>query len=225
MINTSPNALNRAGAETSQRLLVHLKRVGAASTGELAQALEITPEAARLQIHKLAAMELLEGVSQPQDGPGRPRQAWQLTERGHARFPDAHAHLTTQLIGSIHALFGDTGLEQLIARREAEMQRHYEAALDDAPSLQVRLERLTALRAAEGYMARLERDGDAWLLIEDHCPICAAATACQGFCRSELHLFRQLLAPFAQVSREEHLLSGSRRCLYKITPLPASTLD
>ncbi len=30
-------------------------------------------------------------------------------------------------------------------------------------------------------MARLEADGDDWLLIEDHRSICVAAEACQGF--------------------------------------------
>jgi predicted ArsR family transcriptional regulator len=53
--------------------------------------------------------------------------------------------------------------------------------------------------------------------VENHCPICAAARACQGFCRSELALFEMLLAP-ARVVRVEHLLEGARRCAYRITP-------
>ena len=35
----------------------------------------------------------------------------------------------------------------------------------------------------------------AFLLAENHCPICAAATACQGFCTTELDLFRAFWAP------------------------------
>ena len=47
----------------------------------------------------------------------------------------------------------------------------------------------------KGYMARLEKGDDgSLLLVEDHCPICAAAIACQGLCRSELDIFR---APFS----------------------------
>jgi hypothetical protein len=49
-----------------------------------------------------------------------------------------------------------------------------------------------------------------YIIAENICPICAAATACQGFCRSELALFERLLAP-AQVERSEHLLAGCRR--------------
>ena len=54
-----------------------------------------------------------------------------------------------------------------------------------------------------------------WILAENHCPICAAARTCQGFCRSELALFRSLLAP-ANVTRVEYLLDGARRCAYRI---------
>jgi predicted ArsR family transcriptional regulator len=56
------------------------------------------------------------------------------------------------------------------------------------------------------------------LLIENHCPICAAARACQNFCRAELEVFRQALGEGAEVTREEHLLLGARRCAYRITP-------
>ena len=57
----------------------------------------------------------------------------------------------------------------------------------------------------------------AYLLIENHCPICAAAAACQGFCRSELALFQTMLAP-AQVKRVEYILADARRCAYLVTP-------
>ena len=66
-------------------------------------------------------------------------------------------------------------------------------------------------------MARLRKeDGGGWLLVEDHCPICSAASACQGFCRSELELFRKLLGNGTEVERVEHLLDGGRRCVYRI---------
>ena len=44
----------------------------------------------------------------------------------------------------------------------------------------------------------------------------AAATACQGFCRAELDVFRSVLGPDATVTRDEHIVSGGRRCSYAI---------
>ena len=57
----------------------------------------------------------------------------------------------------------------------------------------------------------------ALLLVENHCPICVAAKACQGFCRSELALFRETLGDKVSVERHEHIVSGARRCVYKIS--------
>lgn len=104
-------------------------------------------------------------------------------------------------------MFGEEGLDRLIARREAETRAAYTEACD-GKSLEERLHQLAQVRSNEGYMARVERDGADWLLVEDHCPICAAAQACQGFCRSELQLFQEIAGQDTQVAREQHLLAG-----------------
>ena len=110
------------------------------------------------------------------------------------------------------------GLDRLVARRETATAEGYARALSDDAGLEARLARLAALREAEGYMAEWRREADgSYLLTENHCPICAAAAACQGFCRSELELFQSLLAP-ARVDRTEHILADARRCAYRVTP-------
>ena len=106
-------------------------------------------------------------------------------------------------------------LPALFAQREADARAIY-LQVCQGPSLQKRLEQLAAVRTEEGYMARVERDGKGWLLIEDHCPICVAARTCQGFCRSELQLFQEVVGADATVSREQHLLAGATRCVYRI---------
>ena len=53
-------------------------------------------------------------------------------------------------------------------------------------------------------------------MIENQCPICAAATACQGLCRAELELFREVLGAETTVTRVDHILAGARRCAYQI---------
>src|SRR5438094_184163 len=66
----------------------------------------------------------------------------------------------------------------------------------------------------------VRRDGDAFLFIENHCPICAAANVCQGFCSTELDLFKSVLGPDVAVERSEHIVSGDRRCVYRVTARP-----
>ncbi|MHC2298710.1 putative ArsR family transcriptional regulator [Rhizobium mongolense] len=96
------------------------------------------------------------------------------------------------------------------------MKRYREEV--SASDLASRVRQLTAIRTREGYMADswMEEDGS-FLLVENHCPICAAARACAGFCRSELETFRNVLG--ANVERSEHILLGARRCAYRISPL------
>jgi predicted ArsR family transcriptional regulator len=77
---------------------------------------------------------------------------------------------------------------------------------------------LAERRTLEGYLAEAVADGDGWLLVEHHCPICVAATSCQGLCRSELEVFQRALGDDVHVRREQHLLSGDTRCAYRISP-------
>ncbi len=203
---------------TAERILFFLKTKGPASTATLAQQLDITPEAARQQIQKLAASTLIEGRMEAANGVGRPSKNWALTETGNDRFPDTHAQLTLQLITSIRLLFGEQGMDKLISQREQETRAVYQQACTGG-SWQQRLQQLAAVRSSEGYMARAETDGDDGLLIEDHCPICAAARTCQGFCRSELNLFQEVIGDEAHVTREQHLLAGAGRCVYRIAPI------
>jgi predicted ArsR family transcriptional regulator len=219
MIYTSNNLDNQAATSAAERMLFQVKTRGPVSTAQLAQALDMTPEAARQQVHKLLAAGLVAGQQDVAAVVGRPRQNWVLTEAGHRRFPDTHAQLSVQLIGSIRQLFGEAGLDRLIAQREDEARTQYRR-ICTGRTLVKRLEQLAAARSDEGYMARVEpaADGD-WLLLEDHCPICAAARSCQGFCRSELQLFQEIVGPGAVVTREQHLLAGGSRCVYRIAPV------
>jgi predicted ArsR family transcriptional regulator len=106
--------------------------------------------------------------------------------------------MTVELIDAIRGEFGEAGLARMVARREEGMAERYEEALRGTDVLEERVTLLVRLRAAEGYMAEsFCRDDGTYVISENHCPICAAAAACQGFCRSELALFARLLAPGA----------------------------
>jgi predicted ArsR family transcriptional regulator len=205
----------------ADRILHALKTRGPLSTGELATVLRVSSEAARQQMARLEAEGLVVGEREGGGGTvGRPPQRWSLTEKAQDRFPDSHPELTVQLIRSIERSLGPAALDRVIGAREEEQRLAYRKALTGARSLRQRVERLAAARSAEGYMAAVSEEpgGRGLLLVENHCPICAAARACQGFCRSELEVFRDVLGPGVEVERVEHILAGARRCAYRITP-------
>ena len=200
---------------TADRLLYALKARGPQTASALAKRLKITPVAVRQLLARLTSDSLVQHEDR-REGVGRPKRHWRLTAAGHARFPDNHAGLTAELLDSVGAVFGEKGLEQLISHREAATLAAYRAALGSAKGLAARVARLAKIRSAEGYMAQAVPAGDAILLVENHCPICVAASKCQAFCRSELAIFREVLGPGVTVERLEHLIEGARRCVYRI---------
>ena len=203
---------------TPDRLLYQLKSRGPQPAATLAGACAITPMGAHKQLQSLQEQGLVSAHDEA-DGPGRPKRTWTLTAAGHARFPDRHGELAVQLIRQAAAVLGPDAVDRLIAAREEEQQSGYDAALSGLATVGARVRRLAELRSGEGYMARAEKHGKAWLLVEDHCPICAAATSCQGLCRSELQIFARCLGDGVRVERVEHVLAGGRRCAYRVSPV------
>ncbi|WP_343608374.1 metalloregulator ArsR/SmtB family transcription factor [Chryseobacterium oranimense] len=199
----------------ADRILMFLKMRGEATSLLIAQELSITKEGARKHLLNLAEAGLIRSVTKS-EGVGRPSTYYALTEKGLSQFPDSHADVTVQILRSVKNLLGENALDLLINDREKNTYERYEKALAKTESLEQRLEVLVQIRTEEGYMAEWAKEGNDYFLIENHCPICAAAAECQGFCRAELSNFRNLIGKDYQVERVSHILSGCQRCVYKI---------
>ncbi|HEY5072354.1 MAG TPA: hypothetical protein VII63_10010 [Caulobacteraceae bacterium] len=211
-------------AAAPDRLLGLIKRRGPQTAAQLAQALAITPEAARQQLDRLDRDGMvLAAVTAGKVG--RPSRQWGLTPQAQARFPDAHAELAVRLIEAVRSELGPAALDRIVSARERESRLAYTAEIEGAATLPERIARLAAIRTREGYMAEWRADGEDYLLIENHCPICAAAAACQGFCRAELEVFQEVLGPHVAVERTDHILAGARRCAYRISPAARQSED
>ncbi|WP_300395584.1 metalloregulator ArsR/SmtB family transcription factor [Henriciella sp.] len=200
---------------TRNTVLDLLKREGPQSASGLAEHLGVTPMAVRLHLYELAEEGLVEETAKPK-GRGRPTKIWSLTSSASRIFPDAHQGLALEMIGSIREMFGEEGLARVIDRHSETQLALYEKEMAGLESVSARVKKLAAMRTREGYMAAAAEDGDDWLLIENHCPICSAATTCQRLCANELDVFRSALGGGCEVTREAHLLSGARRCVYRI---------
>src|ERR1700726_558276 len=210
------------GSDNSNRVLYTLKSRGPLGASILAHALGITEVGVRQHLAKLHGKGLVAFDDQAGEV-GRPKRMWRLTAKGHARFPDTHGDLTVSLIEGIRSVFGAAGLDRLIAARQEAGGGTYRQALEPYLDLGDRVGVLARLRTVEGYMAEFEMQGDgSFLLIENHFPICAAAKTCQGFFRSELELFQVAFGAEMSVTRQEHLLSEGRRCVYHIARLSCS---
>jgi len=199
----------------SNRFLLLLKTKGAMPTAAVAAELGMTAEGARLQLLKLAEEGIVAAATESK-GVGRPTQVWTLTQKGYTYFPDTHARLTVQLIDTIKEKLGPDVLHTVIDAHEKTTNEKYTAALKGIHALPEKIARLTEIKRSEGYLAEWTKDEDGYSLIENHCPIHDAAATCNGFCKAELNTLQKVLGKNVSVSRTSHILSGERRCVYKI---------
>jgi predicted ArsR family transcriptional regulator len=210
----------QTGERKTRRAIVKLlKTDGPLGSAQLAERLGLTAMAVRLHLYALQS----EGLVTAEDRPvpvGRPAKFWRLTREADRHFPEAYAELSVALIDAMQETFGEEGLNRVLASRCERQRADYAKRIRPSDSLEKRLRELARLRTEEGYMAEVKREevGGGLLLVENHCPICAAANACQGFCSTELELFRSALGPGVQVERVEHIVSGDRRCAYRVKP-------
>jgi predicted ArsR family transcriptional regulator len=201
---------------SDDRILFHLKARGPQTAFDVGARFGMTPTGARQHLCRLESDGLVEGEFRRQRR-GRPKKYWQLTGPGHGRFPDRHADLTLELLNATRSIFGEKGLARLVRRRENDSLALYHKELSQRRSLAGKLAALADIRSREGYMASCSKQADGtFLLVEDHCPICAAAATCQALCRSELAIFRKVLGGGVVVERVDHVLAGARRCAYRV---------
>jgi len=209
----------QTGERKTRRAIVKLlKTDGPLGSAQLAERLGLTAMAVRLHLYVLQSENLVTAEERPVPV-GRPAKFWQLTREADHLFPEAYAELSVALIDAMQDAFGAEGLDRVLVSRCARQQANYARRIRPTDPLEKKLRELARVRTEEGYMAEVGPEGGgSYLLVENHCPICAAANACQGFCATELDLFRSILGPAVEVERVEHIVSGDRRCAYRVTP-------
>jgi len=205
---------------TKKAILQRLKERGEQTAPTLAKHLGVTSMAVRLHLYDLAADELL-GFKEKKQARGRPAKFWHLTEKAQDIFPDAHQTLAVDLLTSVKKALGQKGLDAVVNAHSQSQLDNYRQQLTGAKTLETRLKKLVEIRTEEGYMASVRQDAQGWLFAENHCPICAAAKTCTKLCANELWVFGEILGSDVSIERQEHILNGARRCLYRIMEKPA----
>lgn len=198
------------------QILHLLKSAGPQESNDLAKELGISAMAVRQHLYGFQDRGWVEFEEQPKPM-GRPAKVWKLTETAEQFFPDRHNDLLLNFITGIEETLGKDKLSLVLDHRAKQQVNDYRKQLGSASQLKEKVKRLAQLRSEEGYMAEFkEAETGELLLIENHCPICRAAQSCTGLCDSELKVFQKALGQGSIVERTEYLLSGERRCVYRI---------
>ena len=206
-----------SATKTRSGILDYLKKHGPTDSQTLAEQFGISPMAVRQHLYDQEEQKLVTFIEESRSR-GRPAKLWKLTPKADRFFPNAHADLTVGIIQSVESVFGSEAMGKLLQQRVQQQVQQYRAEINESDSLEKKVKKLAAIRDREGYMAEWKKRGTGnFELIENHCPICTAATHCMGFCDSELKLFRLVFGKTVTIERVEHIVRGARRCVYTIS--------
>ena len=211
-----PLEASAATSPTRRALLEALKRDGPLDVRSLAARLQRSTMAVRLHLKDLEEKGFVEGAAAKQ-ARGRPPRRFSLTPAAERFFADGHAALALELLSAGLEAPGKLGLPDLLETLTRRKVEAYQRFMPRRGSTRLRLEALARLRSQEGYMAVVEsRDRGSFALVENHCPIGKAARACPDLCDAECRVFREVLGDSVTIAREEHLLAGGSRCVYRV---------
>ncbi|NEO27702.1 MAG: iron-sulfur cluster biosynthesis transcriptional regulator SufR [Kamptonema sp. SIO4C4] len=213
---TPKTAASTPQASTKQDILQYLLKQGQATAHELAEALDISPQATRKHLKDLEKSELIEHQS-VQGGMGRPQHHYFLSREGKEYFPHRYGEFTVSFLDTLVETVGEEQVGVVLRKQWERKAAEYRQFLGKRP-LKERVELLVQLRQDEGYMAELhpvEGNEDDFMFSEHNCAISEVAESFPTVCGHELEMFEAIL-PDCTVERTHWLNDGEHRCGYLI---------
>jgi predicted ArsR family transcriptional regulator len=213
--NNNTTLLNKHMPVTRRRILSLLKEHGDLTADELADLLNISSVAVRRHLTKLESDQLV-AYNEVQRGMGRPSFLYRLGPAADTFFPRRYEDLALNVLETIRDLYGPEAIDAIFRIRSEHLLETYRPQIT-GPTLPNRLEQLTQLREADGYMStwKPETDGS-FTLREANCPIIHVAADCDAACNQDMLLLEALLE--ATITRHGHLAGGDDACVYQVRP-------
>ena len=211
---TETVATNVPLSATQRRVLVAVKRQGEATADELAETLGISPSAVRQHLSALRSAGLIE-ARQVRGQPGRPADVHHATERAEGLFVAPDDRLSVDLLDQV-AEEDPELIDRIFERRRRRLVAEADEQLAGLP-LDARIDRLTGLLEAQGYLADSEQLDDGRYRISLHsCAVWSVASRYRQACSEELEFLRDLV-PGATVERVSLKTNGAHTCAYEVS--------
>ena len=215
-------------SSTKQDILEYLLKHSQATASELAEALDISPQAIRRHIKDLEAEQLIFYSSSVQAGMGRPQHVYQLSRQGRDRLSrtvslsgDSYGQFAVSLLDTLAETVGRDQVISILRKQWERKTQEYRERLGNAP-LTERVATLVELRKAEGNMAESSpvessesSEGVQFVLTEHNCAISNVVQSFPSVCGHELEMFAAVL-PDCTVERTHWIINGEHRCGYLV---------
>lgn len=193
-------------------IVVQLKRRGALTAKDLAQALDLSLNAIRHHLKELEAESVVAHWSEAR-GVGAPVYRYGLTEQGEALFPERYQEALTEVLDHMVSRIGREGTLESLNDHYRKLGERLENELAGAPAGH-RVDKVVQVMRDEGYMAVWEGGRERGTLTAHNCAMRAVAHKFPEICEAEQNFLTGVLA--ARVTRRSHMLSGCSACEYHI---------
>ncbi|NEP10454.1 MAG: iron-sulfur cluster biosynthesis transcriptional regulator SufR [Symploca sp. SIO2C1] len=207
---------------TKQDILQRLLKEERRTAQELAEALNISPQAIRRHLKNLESAGLIEH-QQLQEGMGRPQHVYQLTRKGRDRLPNRYGEFAVSLLDTLSETVDKEQFSTILQKQWERKAKEYRERLGNG-SLEKRVAKLVKMRQAEGYMAEWHtikpkdnngKIGTHYVIVEHNCAISQVAQSFPSVCGHELEMFAVALHD-CHVERTHWLNDGEHQCGYLV---------
>ncbi|MGL5033238.1 MAG: iron-sulfur cluster biosynthesis transcriptional regulator SufR [Microcystaceae cyanobacterium] len=202
---------------TKEDILHYLVKKGQATAAELAELLEISPQAIRRHLKDLEDESLIVHGS-VQGSLGRPQFYYQLSRQGRDRFPHRYGEFAVSFLDTLMETVGEKQVGEVLKKQWERKATEYRQLMGTG-ELTLRIEKLVEMRKTEGYMTELHlpEEPNQYILSEHHCAIAEVAESYPTVCDHELDMFGAIL-PDCQIERIHWINNGEHSCGYLIQP-------
>jgi predicted ArsR family transcriptional regulator len=210
---------------TRDQILRHIRGHREVSVLQLAQALNLSPQAVRRHLDGLRADGLID-VRQERHGVGRPAMLFFATQRGEEIGGRTYLQLLSRMFRHLEKLDagqagGATGrqvVEQVFSGIAEEVAADHQAEVR-GETLDQRVEEVSRALQGEGIVDGWSKEGDAFHLVNGECPYLRLAEMSEAACNADRHSIELLVG--ADVQQTRRIVEGAPVCEYIVRAQPA----
>ena len=205
---------------THDAVLLHLKRRGEMTVGDLCEVLAITSMAVRRHLVGLQKEGLITSrIVKKQRG--RPTNKYSLAAKAQSLFPSGYQNLANDLLDAVYEKSGAQGVMELLEVRNKKIVQQLKSELD-GKAIGEKIAAVAKVFSEGGFMTDWEAlpDGN-FLIYQRHCAVHDLAKQYRQLCGLEPRLIEQILG--VKVTRQQYMLNNDPVCGYLVESSSSST--
>lgn len=207
------NQLTRKST-TREVVLKNIRIMGQATVEELAEKVGVSPVTLRHHLNSLMADQLITNVAVRRKV-GRPYNLYSLSEEGQELFPKKYFALSSRLLSELKERFSAEVVNDLFQGLVQKIVDEHSAELATL-NFEQRLDYLVVLLGEEGFIARWEKDGEQYQIIERNCPFLIIGQQHSEICFLDTTLIAAVMG--TPIQQHSCILQGDECCQFTIAP-------